>query len=138
MKKESFYMSDSVQVWMQRAESSFKLGIIEKSEGIFYEDLCFQLQQACEKALKALLIQYDIDPPKTHFFGILLEEIEKHIQVLPEVKEVLSLNNYAVQTRYPGNYMPVDEEEYLEIKEISETVLNWVKETISTEQANER
>jgi HEPN domain-containing protein len=131
-------MSDSVQVWMQRAESSFKLGIIEKSEGIFYEDLCFQLQQACEKALKALLIQYDIDPPKTHFFGILLEEIEKHIQVLPEVKEVLSLNNYAVQTRYPGNYMPVDEEEYLEIKEISETVLNWVKETISTEQANER
>ena len=131
-------MSDSVQVWMQRAESSFKLGIIEKSEEIFYEDLCFQLQQACEKALKALLIQYDIDPPKTHFFGILLEEIEKHIQVLPEVKEVLSLNNYAVQTRYPGNYMPVDEEEYLEIKEISETVLNWVKETISTEQANER
>ena len=131
-------MNDSVKIWLERAESSYNLGIIEKTEGIFYEDLCFQLQQACEKSLKALLIYYDIDPPKTHSFGIILKEIEKTTTIPPEIKDVISLNNYAVQTRYPGDYVPVDEEEYLEIKEISENVLNWVKETISTEQANER
>jgi len=125
-------MNDSVEIWLKRAESSYKLGIIEKTEGIFFEDLCFQLQQACEKSLKALLIHNDIDPPKTHSFGILLEEIEKKIVIPSEIKEVISLNNYAVQTRYPGDYAPVDEEEYLEIKEISENVLNWVKVTIST------
>jgi HEPN domain-containing protein len=125
-------MNDSVKIWLERAESSYKLGIIEETEGIFYEDLCFQLQQACEKSLKALLIHNDIDPPKTHSFGILLEEIKKITQIPSEIKDVISLNNYAVQTRYPGDYVPVDEEEYLEIKEISENVLKWVKDTIST------
>jgi hypothetical protein len=42
------------------------------------------------------------------------------------------LNNYAVQTRYPGDYVPVNKEEYLEIKEVTENVLEWVKEMIST------
>ena len=49
-------MNDSVEIWLDRAISSCKLGIVDKSKGIFYEDLCFQLQQACEKALKAILV----------------------------------------------------------------------------------
>ncbi|MDC7235235.1 MAG: HEPN domain-containing protein [Spirochaetales bacterium] len=124
-------MNDSVKLWLDRAESSYKLGVVEKEDGIFYEDLCFQLQQACEKALKAVLIHFDIEPPKTHSFGILLQKIESKIEVPLNVKDVITLNSYAVQTRYPGDYVPVDEVEYLEIKEITEMVLDWVNVTIT-------
>ena len=132
MMKESYCMNDSAKIWLERAESSYKLGIIDKTEGIFYEDLCFQLQQACEKSLKALLIHNNIDPPQTHSFGILLQAIEKIAKIPSMIKDVIILNNYAVQMRYPGDYVPVDKVEYLEIREISEKVLNWVKETISS------
>lgn len=124
-------MNDSVKIWIGRAESSYKLGIIDKIEEIYYEDLCFQLQQACEKSLKALLIHKNIDPPKTHSFGILLQKIEEIMEIPSMIKDVIMLNNFAVQIRYPGDYVPVDKEEYLVIRGITEYVLNWVKKMIS-------
>ena len=109
-------MADSVRSWLERAESAYNLGIVKKSELIFYEDLCFQLQQACEKALKAVLIYMNSEPPKTHTFGIILQEIEDHVSLPDSVKEVITLNNFAVQMRYPGDYVSVEEDEYLEMK----------------------
>lgn len=109
-------MDNSVRKWLERADSSLKLGTVEKTDGICYEDLCFQLQQACEKALKAVLIFHDVEPRKTHSFGVLLQQIEKMQDVPEPIKDVIILENYAVQTRYPGDYEPVDSEEYNEVK----------------------
>ena len=124
-------MNKSVQKWFERAESSYRLGIIEKTEGIYYEDLCFQLQQACEKALKVVLIHNDIEPKKTHSFRIILQQIEEILEVPDNIKEVILLENYAVQTRYPGDYEPVDFKEYNEVKIISKNVIDWVKKLIT-------
>ena len=50
--------------WLKRARSNIegaKVGIV--SEGILYEDLCFDCQQAVEKSLKGLLVHLKIEFP---------------------------------------------------------------------------
>ena len=49
--------SEFAEAWLKRAISSLEKAKIGKiSDALFYEDLCFDCQQAAEKALKALLI----------------------------------------------------------------------------------
>ena len=42
---------DNPVEWLLRARSSLSLACV-KTEGVLYEDLCYQVQQAAEKALK--------------------------------------------------------------------------------------
>jgi len=64
--------------WIQRAESNLaraRLG--RQSEDILYEDICFDAQQAAEKALKGLLVYSGLDVPRTHSVGYLLSIIKE-------------------------------------------------------------
>ena len=47
------------------------------NKDIVFEDLCFQAQQAAEKAIKALYVYYLIEPPRTHNLIILLNGIRE-------------------------------------------------------------
>ncbi|GAI08445.1 unnamed protein product, partial [marine sediment metagenome] len=52
--------------WLKRARSSLERAKMGKvSQGILYEDLCFDAQQAVEKSLKAILIKLNQSFPKT-------------------------------------------------------------------------
>ncbi len=39
--------------------------------------------------------------------------------------------NISVETRYPGDYEPVDEDDYLKAVEIAENVLKWIEKKMS-------
>jgi HEPN domain-containing protein len=117
---------DEYVIWLRHSKSCLSLGQTEKTEDICYEDLCFQLQQAAEKALKAYLVFLGIDPPKTHSFNLILRELEKFIDCPKELEEVIDLNDYAVQTRYPGDFTQIDEAEYHEARRIARFVYDWV------------
>lgn len=59
MKNEEF-----VAEWIRRAKSNLERARAGKvSEDILYEDLCFDCQQAAEKAIKAFLISIDKEFP---------------------------------------------------------------------------
>lgn len=124
-------MNDGYINWIKRAESSLSLAKAEKNKNIFYEDLCFQLQQATEKIIKAYLLYNNVSPPKTHSFRILLKLIEEIKKYPDVVKRVIELEDYAVQTRYPGDYEPVERDEYLEALSITENVFKWIKSEIN-------
>jgi HEPN domain-containing protein len=109
--------------WLKRAYSSLELAKFSNNESVYYEDLCYQAQQVVEKGLKALLIFYGVEPEKTHNLSILLQELEKHTELNDEIKEVLKLYNFAVQTRYPGDYVPIEKEEYEQSVTIAENCL---------------
>ncbi|MGB9825381.1 MAG: HEPN domain-containing protein [Desulfofundulus sp.] len=48
------------RLWLRRARSNLERARLGRvSEGILYEDLCFDAQQAAEKALKAVLVQLE-------------------------------------------------------------------------------
>ncbi len=101
-------------------------------EGVFIEDLCFDLQQATEKALKAILIKFGVMFPKTHDISELIKLIKTKttIQIPDFIKESAELTKYAVKTRYP-NWNTVSENAYREAVIQAEKVYYWAKEQIS-------
>ena len=52
--------------WIDRAKSSYELSKAKISNIIYFEDLCYQSQQAVEKSLKGFLIYFGIEPAFTH------------------------------------------------------------------------
>lgn len=58
--------------WMERAKASLALAKSEKTEGILLEDLCYQAQQAAEKALKAIYLKRGAAFPFVHSLDQLL------------------------------------------------------------------
>ena len=123
-------MADDYKLWIDRAKSSLAISKNKSDENIFYEDLCFQAQQAVEKALKGMLIFYNIEPEKTHNLVLLIKELSKYISIPEEISETAILNDYAVQTRYPGDYTPIEEEEYKNAIKIAENCVNWIENAL--------
>jgi HEPN domain-containing protein len=124
--------------WIERAKSSLELAQAKIIRHIHYEDLCFQLQQAAEKALKGLLIYYGFEPEFTHNIEILLKEIKNFTEIPENIKEAAQLTNYAVQTRYPGEYDEITEEEYEKSIKIATVCLDWAENKIKETEENKK
>jgi HEPN domain-containing protein len=113
--------------WIDRAKSSYELSKATINNNIYFEDLCYQAQQAVEKSLKGLLIYYGVEPEFTHNIGRLLNELEKFTEIAENIREAMDLTNYAVQTRYPGEYDDITKEEYEKAVKIAKSCLDWVE-----------
>jgi HEPN domain-containing protein len=126
------------ETWIERAKGSLELAQAKIIRYIHYEDLCFQLQQAVEKALKGFLIYYGVEPEFTHNIEILLKELKKFTEIPENIKEAAQLTNYAVQTRYPGEYDEITQEEYEKSLETAKECLDWIENKIKeTEEKKE-
>ena len=106
-----------------------KLGKV--SPDILYEDLCYDAQQAAEKALKSLCILHEIVFFRTHDIAYLIELLEKkNVEIPGVVQKAKALTGYAVEARYPGDYMPVSEDDYIKAVKVAEEVVTWVAKRI--------
>ena len=106
-----------------------------RPEGVCWEDLCFDAQQAVEKSLKALLVHYQLPFRYVHDIAELLTLLEQGGIILPEdVRLAAGLSDYAVAARYPGPMEPVTEEEYQEAIVLSVAVLRWVEQSLGSAQ----
>jgi HEPN domain-containing protein len=124
--------------WIGRTKSSYELSKARITNAIDFEDLCYQAQQAVEKSLKGFLIYFDIEPEFTHNISKLLIELEKHVEIPDNIKETIKLTNYAVQTRYPGDYNEITKEEYENSLKITKNCLDWVENKIKEIENNKR
>ncbi len=71
--------------WLARARSNLKRAELDRQDSdIFLEDLCFDAQQAAEKALKAICIHLGVAFPKTHSLVYLIDLIERAGLCVPE------------------------------------------------------
>lgn len=124
--------TDKAEEWLRRAKSNMaraKGGKVSKD--ILYEDLCYDAQQAVEKALKSLCILNEIVFPKTHDIAYLIELLEKNSLEIPEtIQKAKILTSYAIETRYPGDYVEVSENDYIQAIKIAEKVFKWVEKLI--------
>jgi HEPN domain-containing protein len=121
------YPSEDPREWLNRARSNLLLASAQR-EGIYREDLCFNAQQAAEKAIKALLIQRDAGFPYVHDIAALLTVLEQAGQEIPHsIKQAERLTRFAVFTRYPGIASPIRHEEYTEAVRIAGEVVQWVE-----------
>ena len=120
------------QIWLSRARSNLNLAEAgQHIQDVFLEDLCFEAQQAAEKALKAICIHLELDFTKTHSLTILMDTIEAGGVPIPDaVREAAILTQYAVRTRYPGAIEPVDLEEYQTSLVLASRVLVWAEKVV--------
>jgi HEPN domain-containing protein len=124
--------------WIERAKSSLEISKIAVNVNVYYEDLCYQSQQAVEKALKGLLIYYGVEHEFTHNIGILLNELEKVTEIPENIKETTKLTKYAVITRYPGEYDELTKENYEESIKIAKECLEWTENKIKESEENKK
>jgi HEPN domain-containing protein len=118
----------SPQEWINRAKSNLAIARQPRQADIYREDLCFEAQQAAEKALKAVLLSKGVKFRRVHDLSELLTALEEAgIEVPDAVKASAILTDYSVEARYPGPYEPVTEEELQESLTIAEAVVAWAE-----------
>src|SRR5437870_8898252 len=105
--------------WLRRAKSNLTRAKAAGLPHTVFEDLCFDAQQAAEKAIKGLLVHLQIPFPKTHSISDLLTLVSAAgIEISAEISEAAELTLYAVESRYPGILEAVEEEQYLKAVEL--------------------
>ena len=128
MKPPERFSPDDPREWLNRASSNLALAK-NRIPGADLEDLCFEAQQAAEKAIKAMLIRLGVEFPYVHDLAHLLSLLEEAGEDVPYmVRKAGELTLYAVTTRYPGSVRPVTQEEYLVAVETAEAVVQWAEE----------
>ena len=121
------FPSDDPREWLNRAHSDLALGLLQRPD-VYLEDFCFHLQQAAEKALKALLLQRVGTFPYVHDLGQLVRLLaESGIEVPAEIEEADQLTPFAVLLRYPFAHS-VNSEDYERTKTIAQRVVAWVEQ----------
>ena len=119
---------DDPREWLNRARSNLALAK-NRVPDAYLEDLCFEAQQAAEKAIKSRMIKLDIEFPYVHDLARLLSLLEEAGESAPGiVRRAGELTPYAMFTRYPAPVRPVTEEEYRSAVEIAQAVVQWAEE----------
>jgi HEPN domain-containing protein len=119
--------------WITHAESDLRLGRLGVDDPLVLRaQVCFHAQQAAEKALKAVLLSREIEFPYTHDIKGLLRIAETNaIAVPPAIKRAALLTPYAVETRYPGDWMEITEFDAQEALQIAEHTILWAKNMLA-------
>ena len=129
------YPPDDPREWLNRARSNL-IQARGVRTGVYLEDLCFQAQQAVEKAFKALLLHRGVRFPYIHDLAELINLLEQGGEEPPaRIREAARLNEYAVAARYPGLAEPVGPEEYQKALALAEDAVNWVKSIVQDKDA---
>jgi len=81
-------------------------------------------RELCESSIPVSvdLIAYNSELPKTHSFSVLIAKLENYIEIPKEIREVGELSDYAVQSRYPGDYVEISEREYIKAVKLAEII----------------
>ena len=128
------YPPEDPREWLNRARSNL-VRAKTKRKGVYLEDLCFDAQQAAEKAVKALLIKHDVKFPYVHDLAELLTLLEKTGEEIPKsIRQAEELTRYAVFMRYPGTGPRIREKEYHQAVKIAEEVVRWAEKRLKTKK----
>lgn len=101
---------------------------------ILFEDVCFDAQQAVEKALKALLVLKGVHVPRTHAISELITWLaELGLDIPADVQEASALTDYAVAARYPGPSEPVLVEDYEKAVATARAVVSWASAIVGAQ-----
>lgn len=122
---------DDPREWLNRAQSNL-LRAKSPLPGVYLEDLCFDAQQAAEKAIKAVLIMNGVAFPPIHDLARLLTIVGQTGESLPPaIVEAARLTRFAVATRYPSISEPITLEEHEQVVAIAEVVVQWAVESVA-------
>src|SRR5438093_421489 len=116
---------DDPHEWLNRARGNLvRAGVL--LPGAFLEDLCFDAQQAAEKAIKAVFIARGERFPFVHDLEKLLGLLERNGLTVPKyVRQAGRLSRFASVMRYPVLEPPVTPRVHRRAVRIATEVLGW-------------
>ena len=129
MKRKRLLPTDPRE-WIRRAKSNLALSETIRAD-VDFADLCFDAQQAAEKAIKAVFIHRSETFPYSHDLDRLLDLLEANGLKVPKyVRAAKELTRFAHVTRYPGLADPVTKNAYRRAGRIAAAVLRWAERHI--------
>ena len=130
--------SEVVQSWLGRARSDLLLGRAglrtwnRKFPRGSTGRCLFSCPAKRRKSLERSGTHLGIPFPRTHVLETLLDLLKADGMVVPaNVDEAFELTQYAVQTRYPGEWEPVGKTEARQALDRATLVLTWVENQIN-------
>jgi HEPN domain-containing protein len=99
--------------WVAKAESDFKTAVhtIRIRDDCPTDAVCFHVQQCVEKYLKAWLVLNGTEFSRSHHISALMLLLPDSTRPHLTPEEQDRLTEYAVTTRYPGDYDPISRDE---------------------------
>ncbi len=100
-------MNPRPSAWLQQASNDLSLAELATTHG-FHAQACYFASQAAEKAMKSLLLDLGLAPPRTHVLPALLAELAAAgVDVAPLAELRLNLlSRMATSSRYPEDDTP--------------------------------
>ena len=125
-------VSGSPDDWLRHAASDLHLaGLALPDAEVLRNQVAFHAQQAAEKSLKAILVARQIHFPRTHDLEALIEMIQLTGLAWPFAPaEIEALTPFAVETRYPGGFAQVTDDEAIAAVNAARRVLEWARGVI--------
>jgi HEPN domain-containing protein len=121
---------DDAQEWLRRARTNLKIARMSGVD-LHLEELCFNAQQAAEKAIKGVLVDRRLTFPYTHDIRRLLVQLRKHgIEVPAGIEDARELTPFAFEFRYPSE-VAVTDAQYRRALGIAEAVVRWAEQAIA-------
>jgi len=129
---------DDPREWLRRADSNL-IHARDSSTGVCVEDLCFDAQQAAEKAIKAVFVLRGERFPLIHDLEELLQRLDAMgIKIPKYVWNAVELSRFAVVTRYPGFTRPLTNRKLRRAVRIAESVVRWAERLVQAGAKKQR
>ena len=92
---------------LQKAEHDLVAARATLATGQAFDTICYHAQQAVEKSFKAVLASHDIEFPKRHDLGELLDMVKPYLPDAASYEgRIVNLMPYAVEVRYDVEFNP--------------------------------
>ena len=118
--------------WIGKAEDDFDdAGILLSHKPRGFGAVAFHSRQCAEKYLKAFLTARQVDLPKTHDIGEILDLVATKDEALAgSLRDATALNPYGVEIRYPSDVADVSPEVAGEALGLASKVRDAVREAL--------
>src|SRR5438105_2264840 len=132
MKQPDEIVRELVAQWIAKAEEDLGLAThLVAEDAPWRSAVGFHSQQAAEKFMKAFLVRHQVEFPKTHALGELLDLIAKVDEPLADsLRGTTALNPYGVAVRYPSEEPePTADEAKVAVslaKKVRDAILGWL------------
>lgn len=115
---------NEVARWTEKAEHDFLAAehAMELAGEGLTDIVSFHCQQCAEKYLKALLLYRGVAFPRTHDLRLLLDLVPTGIPLGLRREQVIPLNRYVIEGRYPGDWEPITVAEAQRALEMAQAV----------------
>lgn len=124
--------------WLRWAEEDLALAVHTASDAdLVARGACVWAHQAAEKAIKALLVLRDIDPPKLHDLDRLAQRLPHGGGSAFDAIELPELTRWSIEGRYPADLDEATHADAVKVIAIATQILDLVRPLIAIEGTNE-